>query len=301
VSDLPARRDDVDVDLDRMVAGGFLSGYRNPTQTLHKTNLGQWFDWCLQHGLRPLSAERAHIQVWARELEEHRGLKPSTVANKVGTVAGFYKYAFVERYLEHNPAEHVRRPSAPRESTRESLSRSELLRMLECADVSGISSDPILVGLLGLLGLRIGEACAVNVEDIRQQGSYIALHVHREKGNRGGLVPLPWRLLRPIEAARRSYPTGPLLRMRTGERMDRKCAARSIARLTKAAGINKHITPHCLRHTAVTLSLDAGVSTRDIQNGMGYADQRMISYYDRSKDDLSRHHVHMLSAYVEGS
>lgn len=79
----PARADDVRLDRDRLVAAAFLASYREPTRSLYAMNLRQWFSWCAERGMSPLDAKRAHLEVWARELEELKGLKASTVANKL--------------------------------------------------------------------------------------------------------------------------------------------------------------------------------------------------------------------------
>lgn len=65
--------------------------------------------------------------------------------------------------------------------------------------------------------------------------------------------------------------------------------------------LKKRISPHSFRHAFVTLSLDCGVSERDIQNSTGHADPRMISYYDRNRESLARNATHALTAYVAGA
>lgn len=293
---------DQQLDQSEIVAAGFLASYRECTRPLYAATIRQWFSWCSERGVTPLQARRGHIEVWARELEEVRGNKPSTVANKLGTVCGMYKYAYVERYLDHNVAEHVRRPTVPHESTRDALTRMELLRVLDLAEKSGHVADIILTGLMGLVGLRVGEALALDTTDISLQGVYLAAFVRREKGNKAGHVPLPHRLILPIQAVQQHEEPGPLVRMRNGERMDRKGASRVVDRLTKAAGITgKRITPHSFRHTAITLAHDAGVLPRDIQQSFGYSSLAMVSYYDKGTDNLAKHSAHMVSAYVEGA
>jgi hypothetical protein len=110
----PARVEDVTLERDEMVAAGFLVRYREPTRNNYTRNLRQWFSWCQQRGVAPLKATRAHIEVYARELEELRGLKVSSVANKLNTIAGFYKFARIDHYIDEDPAEYVRRPTVPR-------------------------------------------------------------------------------------------------------------------------------------------------------------------------------------------
>ena len=56
-----------------------------------------------------------------------------------------------------------------------------------------------------------------------------------------------------------------ILRDSNGEPHTAKSARRAVARLTKRAGIKKHVKPHTPRHSYVTAALDAGVPLRDVQ------------------------------------
>ena len=40
------RPEDVNVSRDEMVAGAFLAAYRDPTRSMDRLNLRQWFQWC---------------------------------------------------------------------------------------------------------------------------------------------------------------------------------------------------------------------------------------------------------------
>ena len=73
-------------------------------------------------------------------------------------------------------------------------------------------------------------------------------------------------MLRVLEACRGQRTTGPLvLRPLSGQPIDRRDAYRMVTRIAKAAGIPRHISPHSLRHAAITNALDAGVPLRDAQ------------------------------------
>ena len=58
---------------------------------------------------------------------------------------------------------------------------------------------------------------------------------------------------------------------------------RMVARIAKAAGIPRHISPHSLRHAAITSALDAGVPLRDAQILARHADPRTTEHYDRAR------------------
>ena len=67
-----------------------------------------------------------------------------------------------------------------------------------------------------------------------------------------------------------------------------------VLRIAKVAGIPRHISPHSLRHAAITNALDAGVPLRDAQILARHADPRTTEHYDRARGNLDRHGVHFL-------
>jgi hypothetical protein len=64
---------------------------------------------CQQRGLHLFQAHRADIECFGRDMES-RGRARATIARRLCTIAGFYRYAVEEELLEHSPAVHVRRP-----------------------------------------------------------------------------------------------------------------------------------------------------------------------------------------------
>jgi integrase/recombinase XerD len=63
-----------------------------------------------------LAAQRPHLELYIRWVQEVRRFKPSTVSRRFSVVAGFYRTAVIDAVLDHSPAEHVRRPAVPPES-----------------------------------------------------------------------------------------------------------------------------------------------------------------------------------------
>ena len=114
-------------------------------------------------------------------------------------------------------------------------------------------------------------------------------------------MPLTVPVLRVLEACRGQRTTGPLiLRPLSGRPIDRRDVYRMVLRVAKTAGIPRHISPHSLRHAAITNALDAGVPLRDAQILARHADPRTTEHYDRARGNLDRHGVHFLTAYVAG-
>jgi site-specific recombinase XerD len=121
----------------------------------------------------------------------------------------------------------------------------------------------------------------------------MVLRVERGKGGVDRDIPLSPTLL----AARREY--WRWMRPQTylfpgtqhGWRADRPITAKVIweaVRLaTQRAGIDKHVTPHTLRHSYATHLLEAGADLRTIQLLLGHADLSHTTVYLH----LSRRHL----------
>lgn len=152
--------------------------------------------------------------------------------------------------------------------------------------------------MLGLLGLRIFEACGADIADLGEEHGHRVLKV-RGKGGKVVLTPLPPAVQRAIEAAVAGRTEGPDLRTRRGTRMDRHCATRRLKRLAVQAHITlPRMHPHMLRHTFVTTMLDVGVDLRDVQIAARHADPRTTMRYDRARKNLDRHPNYILAAYM---
>lgn len=156
----------------RLAVGGFLARYSGNTRTGYASDLRGWFTWCAQFGLEPFAVLRVHIELYARWMEEERQLARATIGRRLSTVVGFYRFAVIDGLLAESPAEHIRRPKMDTESTTLGLDRMELGTLMAQAAAAG-PVDHALACLLGLLGLRVSEACRIDIE-----------HLGSERGHR---------------------------------------------------------------------------------------------------------------------
>jgi hypothetical protein len=109
----------------RQTIAGFLAGYGNTTREAYSLDLRQWLGWCATHDLRVFEVKRADIELFARGLEQE-GRARATVARRLSTIAGFYRYCVEEQLLSASPAVHLRRPKLNYESNAIGLDRNEL-------------------------------------------------------------------------------------------------------------------------------------------------------------------------------
>ena len=166
--------------------------------------------WCAERGLDPLAAQRPHLELYIRWMQEIRRFKPSTVSRRFSVAAGFYRTCVIDGVLEHSPAEYVRRPAVPAESPTLGFTHLQFEAMLTTARESADDYDFALVAMLGLLGLRIFEATGADIGDLGEEHGHRVLRVCG-KGAKVVLVPLPPAVRRAIDRAVASRTAGPIL------------------------------------------------------------------------------------------
>ena len=154
------------------------------------------------------------------------------------------------------------------------LNEEETHRLL--AAVASSSRDSAIVHVLAFGGLRIGELCAVELDDLDLDRNL--LHVRSGKGDKDRVVFLDERARAAIDRyladrvlspppSPRLFAVGPV----TVERIVRRAAAH--------AGIDRRVTPHMLRHTLATALLSRGCDIRYIQKLLGHASVATTQIY----------------------
>jgi site-specific recombinase XerD len=284
-------------DGERAALAGFLSGYSGLTRVAYALDLRQFVTWCEEHDIHLFAARRADIECFGRDLEA-RGRARATVARRLCTVVGFYRYAVEEELLDHSPAVHVRRPRLDYESHATGLDRNEVGALLVAAGL-GPAAEHALISLLALNGLRVSEATGANIEALGLERGHRTLTILR-KGGKVVTIPLAPRTARAVDLAIGERCEGPIFLDANGKRLDRHGAGRIVRRVTRRAGITKPVGPHTLRHAFIT-SFDAGVPLRDVQEAASHADPRTTMRYDRARVSLDRHATYIVAAFVAGA
>jgi integrase/recombinase XerD len=198
-------------DSEEVALAGFLSGYRGSTREAYALDLRQFAVWCASYDRRLFEVHRVDIECFGRDLEA-RGRARATIARRLCTIAGFYRYAEEEGLIAHSPAIHVRRPRLDYESHATGLDRNELGAFLVAAGLSS-ARDHALVSLLALNGLRVSEALGADIDALGLERGHRTLTVTR-KGGKIVTMPLAPRVARSLDLAIGERVAGPIFRGR---------------------------------------------------------------------------------------
>jgi integrase/recombinase XerD len=94
-----------------------------------------------------------------RWLQDVRRYQPPIVSRRLSGMVGFYRVCVIDGILPHSPADDVRGPVVPPESPSLGLGHLQFEALIPTARLSANPNDLALIAMLGLLGLRIFEAC----------------------------------------------------------------------------------------------------------------------------------------------
>jgi integrase len=150
---------------------------------------------------------------FARDLED-AGKARATVARRLCTLIGFYRYAEEEGAIERIPGVHIRRPRVDYESHVVGLDRNEVGAILVAAGLSS-ARNHALVSLMALNGLRVAEVVGTDIEALGLERGHRTLTALR-KGGKTVTVPLAPRVARAIDLAIGERQAGPRQRGQTG-------------------------------------------------------------------------------------
>lgn len=284
-----------------LIVAGFLARYQGGTLDSYSTDIHLYRQWCFTVRLDPMQVQRPHLELFARHLEIERGNAPSTVHRRLSCLRMLYRIMHVDGHIDRNPAEYIKMPKVYYDESRMvGLSRTEMSALIAHARAAE-PSESALITMLALLGLRVTEACNVNVEDFQHYERDHRVLRMIGKGGKPAIIPLPVPVARAMDLAAGGRTNGPLVLRSDGTRMTRRSADRVVKRLAKKAGITKPVSPHLLRHGMVTAALDAGIPLRDVQIMARHSDPRMTQRYDRARGNLDRHGNYALAAFLGGA
>lgn len=240
-------------------------------------------------------------------LQRRRGLAPATIRRRASAISGFCGWLTRIDAVADNPWRDVdisiRQPKRlPRPARGESVRRL-LASLCRSADISAttVPAGPfqrpyeantlVAVALMVGTGLRVGEVVALRCHDLDPDSRSVRVI---GKGSRERQVYLSgdWivGLIRAQVKTRRSLGIRHqcLLFNRSGGTMTTAALRTRVCRELKLAGIDEHITPHVLRHTAATQLIDAGVDIRFVQRLLGHASLTTTEQYTRVSDTSLR-------------
>ena len=249
--------------------------YSPNTIEAYGRDLAKLTDWLDRQQLSLADVDEARLHAFAAALHD-MGVGAVTQCRVLCSMRSLFRYLVADGYRPDDPMEHIPAPRTG-EHLPEVLTTAEVDAMENAADLSrpGGQRDRAIVEVLFSCGLRVSELVALRLSDLFLQERYVRV---TGKGGKERLVPISdravdeleawfeWRACIAVMPGEEDY----VFVSRTGRHLSRVIVLKIVKRLALAAGINKTISPHTLRHSFATALLCGGADLRIIQTLLGH-------------------------------
>lgn len=246
----------------------------------------------------PETVNAMHIRGFLGYLKNERKYKSCSLARKLSSLRGFYKFLRRCTAIETNPCDEI---DSPKREDRMPiyLTSEEVKKIFEILekDLERLVSlrDYAIFKLLYHTGMRISELVNLTATDIWETG--LAQERTEDgatkegfcvriigKGNKERIVPLSKVAKNALDLWITHRPETPghsilFINLKTKRKVTPRAIEKKIKTLAKRAKIEKTVTPHKLRHTFATELLNKGVNLVDIQALLGHASLATTQIY----------------------
>ncbi|MFF9336825.1 tyrosine-type recombinase/integrase [Streptomyces albogriseolus] len=161
-------------------SGSRVNGTRYQYETSLRLHVEPYFGSTAVGAVKP-----KHLNAWLKWMVEERGYEESTAINRYETLAGVFSFAVANEYITKNPCQHVR---TGRQRVKRRVKKT--IRLPTLAEIEAIERHlpgpyKLLVWLMAGCGLRIGEACAVTLQqfDLESGTLYVDRQVTQDGEN----------------------------------------------------------------------------------------------------------------------
>jgi len=252
----------------------------------YKHDLKDFTDYLSSEGAISLDdVDRDMLRRYLAHLHE-RGFVKASIARKQSAIRSLYRYLLREKIISHSPIPVSRQGGGRLSSFSIKLDRrlpsfltvDETVRLLEVPDLSTAlgQRDRSLIELIYATGVRVSELVGLSLEQVDLENRQLRVW---GKGAKERIVLIG----EPAADALRDYfskgreellagkKSEAVFVNHDGGRLTERSVQKLLTKYATAAGIDKRVHPHMLRHTFATHMLDGGADLRVVQELLGHA------------------------------
>lgn len=255
------------------------------TREAYARDVGRLAEFAVAKGLRvPADLTVRLLREYIYQLKD-LGLAPASIRRSVSGVRTYFRFLLADGILVRDPSERLETPKRWR-TLPDVLTVAEIERLLAAPtmDDSLYFRDRAMLELAYGAGLRVSEWISVDVKDLLIDQGVVRVF---GKGSKERLVPLGRSAIAALAIYRRELRPrlergagkGALFLNARGEPLSRMGAWKILRKYVTRAGIEKHVTPHTLRHSFATHLLEGGADLRAVQEMLGHTDISTTQIY----------------------
>lgn len=280
-------------------------GMSENTSAAYLVDVGHLLDFLEARSISPEATTEQDLHQLLASIHD-MGISPRSQARMIAGMRSFFKFMKMEGYIEADPSELIESPRLGKYLP-DVLSIEEIDAMIAAIPTDkeeSLRNHAIVETLYGS-GLRVSELVEARISRLSLDD---ALLIVEGKGSKQRIVPMSPA---SVSLIRDYLPQRDRLKIkkegediiflnRRGAPLSRVMVFYIIRDLAAAAGIQKTVSPHTLRHSFATHLLEGGANLRAIQEMLGHesiATTELYLHLDRSRlrRELLEHHPHYKS------
>lgn len=251
----------------------------------YRIDLRQFFEYCKED-----FPDKNTIEDYITEL--HKKYKQKTIKRKIASIKAYYNYLEEREIIEVNPFRKIKVKFKETKTLPRIIPREEIERLLNCIYTYSEKSsertykywlrDTAVVETLFATGARVGEISNLRLENVNLNTGLIKI---MGKGGKERYIPIA--VPKILEILKKYYEQNATAIKRCGfffvnergERYTEQSIRLMLKKYTKAAGIERNITPHMFRHSFATYLIEEGVDISCVQRILGHSSIKTTQIY----------------------
>jgi site-specific recombinase XerD len=261
-----------------------------------------WLEPLFKEGMTLGEIDARTIREFLTMLRKQRSYTPAGLNRKIACLKGYFAYLEAEKILSTSPMSRIRSAKEAKLLPKV-LTQAEVSRLLEtvedCLGETRFADlrirDRAIFELFYATGIRLSELVGLDRDDLDFASQSMRVV---GKGEKERVVffnqTAAEALGEYLKATPRKQPGGPLFLNRYGARISQRGVEKLFANVLAKSGLEKHASPHTLRHSFATHLLEEGSDLVTIKELLGHeslqttqiytniSKQRMRNVYQRS-------------------
>lgn len=278
------------------------------SRRIYQHDIQAFVEWMQKRGLTLDMLTRSEMIAYRQHLADAEKYSNATAKRMWSVTCRILNEQAKNGILPLNITKDIRGFEVEDETTHTALSLEEAKELLKVVDIGTAKGqrDYAILSLMLRTGIRRFECSALDIGSLSMERGHNIATIERGKGRKRRIIKVPVDVKRHIDRYLLTTehadapPDAPLfvgfLRgdHPTEERISDKLIERLVKRTGKALDID--ITPHGLRASFITLTLEDGAKLEQVQYAVGHKDPRTTERYQKRKlnlDDNAVDHIHL--------
>jgi integrase/recombinase XerD len=226
------------------------------------------------------SIAREDVVAYLAKQKEEAGLS-NTSLSLIHSALRFFFHDFLHKKIIEDiklPRKEKKLPTV--------LTKQEIKKLIKAAKRG---RNRLLIEFLYSSGVRVSEAVKMKVDDLDLNEGIARVKGGKGKKDRVIILSKKWISSIKKYLNRKKIKSEFVFSKKNGKPLSTDTVQRIIRKAAEKAGINKHVTPHTLRHSFATHLLEKGENIRKIQELLGHSNLSTTQIYTKvSVEELKK-------------